>query len=558
MKTRRLVALVVLAVLATAVVAVGRYATADAPEPTEPLGRLTPTAAPADAPAQTWFCAAGSAEGSGGVAEQTAALTNTTDTLRTATVTALTDAGVAATTTVELPPQSRTPVRSSDLVTATWASLLVEVDGGGVAVDHNLSGPFGATGGPCASASSASWYFPATSTLFGVRSLVALFNPYAERAVLDIVAETDDGVREPGEYAGLVVEPRSVRVVDIAEVITVRDQLSLSITARAGLVVVEQLQVATDDAELPTSLAVTLGAPAPQPAWYFPLGAPVGEGVSQRFVVFNPTDTPAEVDVQLLVSDPDAGFIEPFAVSVRPGQYATVDLADDERVPTGVPLGAYVETRNDVAVVAARVVQSSSDAASALAAGVGGPGRSVSVGVPLVATGWVVPVGATNAGGARLGITNLGLRDAEVEFTLLRDGSVTPFDGSTVAVPAGRRVEVDLGDVDDPATLSVVVRASQPVAVERNVVFGSGFTLAPAVIVGGTASRPQVAVPDTATSPTVVLEGITTTTVAPPAADSTDSADTTAPDATAPDATADPNAPPGAETTVPDDATGGG
>jgi hypothetical protein len=62
-----------------------------------------------------------------------------------------------------------------------------------------------------------------------------------------------------------------------------------------------------------------------------------------------------------------------------------------------------------------------------------------------------------------------------------------------------------------------------------------------------------VAVPDTATSPTVVLEGITTTTVAPPATDSTDSADTTAPDATA-----DPNAPAGAETTVPDDATGGG
>jgi len=555
-KTRRLVALVVLAVLAVGVVAVGRFATADTPEPTEPLGRLTPTAAAADAPAQTWFCAAGSAEGSGGVAEQTAAITNTTDTPRTATVTALTDAGATATSTVVLPPQSRTPVRSSDLVTAAWASLLVEVDGGGVAVDHNLSGPFGTTGGPCASASSASWYFPATTTLFGVRSLVALFNPYAERAVLDIVAETDEGVREPGEYAGLVVEPRSVRVVDIAEVITVRDQLSLTITARAGLVVAEQLQVATDEAELPTSLAVTLGAPTPQPAWYFPLGAPVGDGVTQRFVVFNPTDTPAEVDVQLLVSDPDAGFIEPFAVSVRAGQYTVVDLADDERVPTDVPLGAYVETRNDVPVVAARVVQSTGDAEGAVAAGVRGPGRSVSVGVPLVATGWVVPVGATTTAGARLGITNLGLRDAEVEVTLLRNGTATPLDDGSVSVPAGRRVEVDLGGIDDPAALSVLVTATQPVAVERNVVFGSGFTLAPAIILGGTATRPQVAVPDTATSPTVVLEGVTTTTTPPPTTDTTAAEPNADADADA-DTGADPGADSGTDGTAPAD-TGGG
>ena len=258
----------------------------------------------------------------------------------------------------------------------------------------------------------------------------------------------------------------------------------------------------------------------------------------------------SEVDVQLLVSDPDAGFVEPFAVSVRPGQYTVVDLAGDERVPTGVSLGAYVETRNDVPVVAARVVQSSSDAPAALAAGVGGPGRSVSVGVPLVATGWVVPVAATNAGGARLGITNLGLRDAEVEVALLRAGTATPLDGGTVSVPAGRRVEVDLGEVDDPAALSVLVTASQPVAVERNVVFASGFTLAPAVILGGTASRPQVAVPDTATSPTVVLEGVTTTSTAPPATDTTDP---TAVDTSAVDSAEVP-----AETTVPDDTTGGG
>lgn len=536
MKTRRLVVLVVLALVVTAVVAVGRFATADAPVVAEPLDRLTPMAAPADAGSQTWFCAAGSAEGSGGVAEQTAAVTNTTDALRTATVTAFADTGETASTTIELPAQSRTPVRASDVLGGAWVSLLIEVDGGGVAVDHNLTGPFGGTGGPCASGASGAWYFPATTTLFGVRSLVALFNPYAERAVLDIVAETDEGRREPGEYAGLVVEPRSVRVIDIAGVLTVRDQLSLSITARAGLVVAEQLEVVTGEAELPTSLSVSLGAPAAQPAWYFPLGAPVGDAVRQRFVVFNPSDTPAEVDVQLLSSDPEAGFVEPFAVSVRPGQYAVVDLNEDERVPAGVALGAYVETRNEVPIVAARVVRSTSDSAAATAAGVGGPGASTSVGVPLVATGWVVPVGATNVSGARLGVTNLGLRDTEVTITVLRDGSATAIADSPIALAAGRRIEVDLGEIADAGTVSVLVTSTQPVAVERNLVYGAGgFAFAPAVVLGGTASRPQVAVPDTSTSPTVVLEGITTTTavttteapVAPEAPEG--SADTTVP-----------------------------
>lgn len=517
MKTRRLVVLVVLGLVAAGVVAVGRFATADVPQPAQPLDRLVPAMAAADAASQTWFCAAGSAQGAGGVAEQAAAITNTTTDIRNVTVTAFTDTGEQATRSLELAAQSRTTLRASDLVNATWASLLIEVDGGGVAVDHNLTGPYGGTGGPCASAASAIWHVPANSTLFGVRNLIALFNPFAERAVLDLVAETDEGRREPTEYSGLVVEPRSVRVVDLAEVITVRDQVALSISARAGLVVAEQLEVVTETAELPTSLAVSLAAPATQPAWYFPLGAPLLEGVTQRVVVYNPGDAIAEVDVQVLLGDPDVGFVEPFALSVRPGEYRVVDLGEEERVPTGTAVGAYVETRNDTSVVAARVVRSGTDAPAARSAGVVGPGASISIGLPLVATEWVVPVGATNAGGVRLGITNLGLRNAEVTVTVLRNGEAIADGGGSVTVDAGRRGEITLGEIAESGAVSVLVASTQPVAVERNVVYAAGgFVLAPAIAVADTASRPPVAVPDTSTSPTVVLDGITTTTTTEP------------------------------------------
>jgi len=53
-----------------------------------------------------------------------------------------------------------------------------------------------------------------------------------------------------------------------------------------------------------------------------------------------------------------------------------------------------------------------------------------------------------------------------------------------------------------------VVTSAQPVAVERGVDFGGdGFMVASAVAGASTVSRPSPALPDTSTSPTVVLDG---------------------------------------------------
>jgi hypothetical protein len=527
MNPRRLLMVLVVVVMVAAVMVLDRSDTTptqlDTSDPQSALSRLMPTAAPADAGAATWYCAAGTATGTPqGLAEQTVVITNITNVTRTAVVTAYAETGQVESVSVDLPAGTRTPVRVADLVTAGWAGVLVEANGGGVAVDHYLAGPTGATAGPCASSVSGVWFLPAASTVLGVRHLVVLFNPFPDLAVVDLAVQTADGIRTPPEFSGVVVPAMSVRMVDVAALVTVRDHVVITVTTRSGLVVAEQVEASGPDSNLPGSLVTTLGAPAAQPSWYFPLSAPTNpddgsEFTDQQYVVFNPGTAIAEVDVQLLVNDPATnGFIEPFEATVRPGQFVVVDLADEARVPDGAGFGAYVESRNGVPVVAARVLRASDRAQS---------GASISIGTPLLATEWVVPLGGMRSGdGAQVGISNMGLRDAEVTVTIISGGSRRVLaDANARVVGAGTRLELDLADVDDPGDVSLLIESTQPVAVERGLVFtsGRGFAMATAIALAGTLSRPQTAVPDTSTSPTVVLDGLTTTTTTVPATTTT-------------------------------------
>lgn len=518
---RWLIAVVVLAAV-VGIVVVDRT-TGGAPEAPDPIDRLMSTVAVEAAPNSTAYCAAGSARGPDGPAEQIVVAANTSEEAREVTFTIYPDQGEPQQQQRTIGPKSRESLRVADVLAARWAGVLVEADGGGVAVDHVVDGPTGSSAGPCATSASATWYFPASSTLLGVRNRVALFNPFAQAAVVDIEAETAEGRRRPNELQGLLVNPRSVRVVDLDTAVTVRDQVAVAVTARSGLVVAEQLEIVTAEAEvLPTSLSVSLGAPGPATSWYFPLGAPVLDRVEQQYVVFNPTDEVADVDVQILIDEPAVnGFVEPFEITIRPGQYTVVNLGDEARVPDGIALGAYVESINDVPVVAARVIRSGSTTAAASAAGVGGPGSSITVGAPLLATRWVVPFAGVRGGsGVRVALSNLGLRESEVTITAYAGGNPVPLaNAGAVTVPAGNRLEVELLDGQESGGVVLVVTSTQPIAVERGVdLTGDGFMQAPAVAVATFTSRPPPALPDTSTSPTVVLDGrssIPPTTVVP-------------------------------------------
>ena len=507
MTARRPVVLLAVVGFLVAAVALERGDDAAPPPRPEPLARLAPTVAADDASAATWYCAAGTALGSeDGAAEQVVVLANATASARSATLTAFGSEAQQASTTVEVPADSRVDVAVTDLVAAPWAAVLVEVDGGGVGVEHVLSGPTGTTAGPCSSTVAPTWYLPAGTTVLGVGHWLALFNPFPDEAVVDLTFETDTDTRTPPELQGLVIPGRSVRIVDVAAVVTVREQLATSVVARSGLIVVEQVEAVTDEAELPTSLTATLGAPATAVAWELAEGRALADDVDVQVVVQNPGEVPAEVDVQLLVDDPATnGFVEPYELSIRPGQYAVVDLRQDGRLPAGVGWWAWAESRNGVPVVAAVVVRAGGEAEPV--------GQVIALGSPVEATRWLAPLGGVGGGtGAVLSVANPSAgEDVTVTVSAVAAGSSTPVAGLVdVPVPAGGRVRFELGDAVDPATLALRVDATGPVAVSRTLVFpeGRGLATTVALAVDGTTSRPVPLVSDDVTSPTVVLDGV--------------------------------------------------
>lgn len=523
MRSNRVGIVVVVVAFIVGAVALERGDDGGAPPSATALRAAMPTVPGPEAAAGTWFCAAGTAIGAEGAAEQLVVIENAADEVRTATLTAYGDQGQTGSQVVEVPAGSRAQVAATSLVSAAWAGVLVEVDGGEVAVQHVLTGSSGRATGPCASAPSRSWYLPVGTTVLDVAHYLVLFNPFPDEAVVDLRFETDQDTRTPPELQGLVVPGRSVRAVDVSAVVTVREQLATEVQARGGLVIAEQVAVHAETADVPEGLAVLLGAPAAAPTWQLPAGPPVADGRTVAVVVYNPNETPAEVDVQVVIDDQDVnGVVEPFEITVRGGQYQVVDLRQDERVPAGVGWTGYAQSRNGVGVVAARLVRDD---------GTSGPAAEVTtMGAPIGATRWQLPLATVaDADPASVVVTNPGAAEVTVTASTVAGGAVAPVATATdVIVPAGQRRVLDLSPVATVAGASLQVEASGPVVAEAALAWpgdagSSSWLLLP---VEGALAELPAAVVDAGPAPTVVLDGVIPDDTAPPETAPADTAPT--------------------------------
>ncbi len=502
MKTARLVPLVLL----VGVVAGGLVleASEDPTVVSEPptaldLSRVMPSAAPASTLSSTWYCAAGTAT-EGGFADHVVLVANPTDSDRTVTVTALPgvvaaapsavdeESAEAATTTtltttstttstatptlpgppeptvVALPAQSRVEVALRDLVDAPLAGAVVEVDGGQVAVEHQITGDGGRATAPCSTTASTSWSLPWGVTSRGARELLVFMNPFPDDATLDISFATDEGTRDTLRFQGFVVPGRSVVGAFVDEDVTRKAQVSAQVEVRSGRIVVERIQTFDGGEGVGGREGITLGMGAPVPAetWMFPDGV-VGEGLTEQIVVFNPSDDVAEVEVEVLLDDEDAVEIpEPFELTIAPRRFSILDLHAEDRIPPGVPHTTIVRTLNGVAVAAERVVTA---AAPATNLGIG-----ATLGAPLAASTWYFPGGGVNAERDQwLTLYNPSPDDiAVVSVTALANGqTIAVQDLQGRELPPGGRLALRLSDHIDREELPLVVSADGPIVVER-------------------------------------------------------------------------------------------
>lgn len=487
---------------------------------------LGPLATDAGAGTSTWFCAGGSVSVNG-PANHTITVANPTDTAATGTLQLFVAGQDPSSFPLSVGAHQQQRVALSSLATGEWASALVEVDRGGLVVTHEVLGVGGWDSDRCSSQASDQWFFPwGRTTPQEASSLrLALFNPFAAEAVLDITFDTEDGYREPEVLKGFLVPPRRLVMVDLTELVPVRQRISTQVKARSGRLVVDAIQTLTG-VDGTVTLDVTMGAPAAATSWYFAEGR-ADVDTLERIAVFNPSDTTAMVEVELSrpIQSQDLA-IEPFELQIEPQSYGEVVINNESRVALPLRHTTVVRSLNGVGVVAERVLASATVVPVAAgpadlgvpepgdgvplpvttAPGVGQPGAvpptsapgtaptvpppatgasplplppglTATMGSPVVASDWVVPNAARpELAASKLVITNVAL-DQPVRLSVLAWGQ-----GGTVqdlqpgrpltSLEPRRQIEValPLGAGED---LLVVVEASGPVVVEVVQTFGT-------------------------------------------------------------------------------------
>ena len=515
MKTGRRVAAValVLAVIGALAVA-GRDTDAGPGELTAgasaDIAAAMPVSAPAGALSSTFYCAGGAADGSD--FDATIVIANPSEPTLTAVVTVFPSAidgdadGAAkvaslqpAVTTVAIGGHTRAEVHLADVQRSPFAAALVEVNGGLVAVERRVNGRRGLSTGPCASATSGTWYVPSGVTTIDARQLLAVFNPFADDAVADIAFATSDGFRGPPATQGYVVPARHLSIIDVGTVAGRHDHVAAQVVARRGRIVVDRLQTFDGSAEgRPAAVAATVAAPATAAAWVFPQGY-VADGLRETYALFNPNKEQASVDVEIALADPATnGTTDPIAVDVPANGFVLLPMDQQPRVPKGVAHSVVVRVRAGPGIVPERVLVASGAAARA--------GYGPALGSPLMARAWLFADGRADETTADwLTLVNpSGDAIARVGVAELAQGQAVPIDGlQQLEVPPGGRVEVELGTRINRASLSILVSADRPVVAERGLFAskGPGLCLALGIpLPDGLERAPRAAVATTTTT----------------------------------------------------------
>jgi hypothetical protein len=235
------------------------------------------------------------------------------------------------------------------------------------------------------------------------------------------------------------------------------------VIARSGRVVVDRIQ-AFDGTNGTKGMAVSLGAPAAAETWIFPDGG-TADGLTEQVVVHNPTERPAEVDVEVRLDKPqENGTPEPFELTIAPHRSAVVDLSKEERIPKGISHAIIVHSLNDVGVMAERAIRANKPSERR--------GITTTLGSPLAGPRWVLAAGSTSSVTDEWLIILNASPDAiaTVSVTALANGQPLDVqDLQELEVGPDARLAIRLGDHIERDELALLVTSSQPIVVERGI-----------------------------------------------------------------------------------------
>jgi hypothetical protein len=369
---------------------------------------------------------------------------------------------------VDVAPGSLTSVHVADILAIAEPGVLVEVTGARAIVTHSVGGFDDAGYGPCARDASPDWHFAAGTTVKGAQLFLALFNPFADDAIVDIDFLTNSGPLGPDELQGFVVPAHSRVTVPIQDQARRTDLVSTEVRARRGRVIAEQSQT-LDGTDGRRGYGLSLGTPQLARHWEF-ANATVSAGRTQTMVIANPATVPSTATIRTRL---DGGVLEPETVNLPAQTSIAVDLG--RRVPPGVGFSVAVTSRIPFVAESFVAVQAPKPAALRGIATLIGTGR--------FASHWVdAPARATNGSQDSIAVLNPGAGSLTFKLSVIRAGRTSvPPSTERVTLAAGKRKVIDLGVLKVPTDAFVTVDATGPVVVERESAAMPGITNAGAV-----------------------------------------------------------------------------
>lgn len=353
MRTRRLPFVVVAVIIAAGLIIVGtdQPATPDVIFAT-PARPATPAAPTEARTTESWFCPGVPASGDGFGGEIVVA--NPTGAPLDGRVTLLLPEGEPIEADVTVQPFGRSVVDVGELADASFVGAMIEIDGGPALVEQRAIHPAGTAIAPCSTSTSDQWYFADGFTVGGSIQNLVLTNPSPGRAIVDIGFVTRLGPRSPTVFQGYVVPGRGVRVIDLAEA-GVQDEplLAVDVQVTSGRIVAGRSQHLIAGGRL--GYTMSLGAPSLDDQWWFADGE-TAEGVTESYVIYNPTEDDVEADLVFLGIPVDEGAPppEPVTLQLPADSVVTFDTA-----AAGLPPGrhgAVVSTLTSDSIVVERVL----------------------------------------------------------------------------------------------------------------------------------------------------------------------------------------------------------
>lgn len=407
----------------------------------------------------TWFCGGVPAIGDTDSGEYggDVVLTNPTEVPASGNVTILSSNDEPAVVPFTVDARAQTTVDLNAVVTANFVSAVVDVDSAGVAVEQRALHPAGDAVTPCANSTSSTWYVADGFSAEGSDFRLLVSNPYLTPAIVDIGISTAAGPRTPTELQGYVVPPRSLRVINMEES-GFRDEpvVAVSVIATTGQVVVAKDQAFFGGGRL--GHVTLLASPSLSAEWWFADGE-TGDGVAERLVVFNPTDTDVEADVVILGLDPATAAVDPTTITVPAHEVVVFDTAGIAGLPAGRH-GILVSTLSADSLVVERVISRPI-------------GDSITTSVVLgarsdaPATEWFVSVTPDRPLADVLRILNVSASEAAIEVLSVGPGGLEPVTGLSVdRLAPNALLGVDLED-EIALSRSIVIRSDRPILVER-------------------------------------------------------------------------------------------